>query len=57
MTWNLIRFGYSKEICTYRLENDGKLYVKYQVLGKNHVAVPTHFFKVRDINSKVFQVA
>ena len=22
------------------------MYVKYQVLGKNHVAVPTHFFKV-----------
>ncbi|KAB7494783.1 Endonuclease G, mitochondrial [Armadillidium nasatum] len=30
----------------YMLENDGKLYVKYQVIGKNHVAVPTHFFKV-----------
>ena len=29
-----------------RKEGDGKLYVKYQVLGKNHVAVPTHFFKV-----------
>ena len=25
---------------------DGKLYVKYEVIGKNHVAVPTHFFKV-----------
>ncbi|XP_040051196.1 endonuclease G, mitochondrial [Gasterosteus aculeatus] len=25
---------------------DGKLYVRYQVLGRNHVAVPTHFFKV-----------
>lgn len=22
------------------------MYVKYQVLGKNHVAVPTHFFKI-----------
>lgn len=22
------------------------MYVKYQVIGKNHVAVPTHFFKV-----------
>ncbi|XP_037536738.1 endonuclease G, mitochondrial isoform X1 [Nematolebias whitei] len=29
-----------------RQEGDGKLYVRYQVLGKNHVAVPTHFFKV-----------
>ncbi|TKR88000.1 hypothetical protein L596_012312 [Steinernema carpocapsae] len=27
-------------------EADGKLYVKYKVIGKNHVAVPTHFFKV-----------
>ncbi|XP_010855266.1 PREDICTED: endonuclease G, mitochondrial [Bison bison bison] len=29
-----------------RTEADGKSYVKYQVIGKNHVAVPTHFFKV-----------
>ncbi|KAK7020155.1 hypothetical protein SK128_022301 [Halocaridina rubra] len=29
-----------------RREEDGKLYVKYQVLGQNHVAVPSHFFKV-----------
>ncbi|XP_076822100.1 endonuclease G, mitochondrial-like isoform X2 [Clavelina lepadiformis] len=29
-----------------RRENDGKLYVTYQVLEPNHVAVPTHFFKV-----------
>ncbi|KAM4746373.1 endonuclease G, mitochondrial isoform 2-T2 [Anableps anableps] len=29
-----------------RQENDGKLYVRYQVIGRNHVAVPTHFFKV-----------
>ncbi|KAL4630096.1 endonuclease G, mitochondrial [Arapaima gigas] len=29
-----------------RQEPDGKMYVKYQVLGKNNVAVPTHFFKV-----------
>uniref|UniRef100_A0A1A8VA13 Endonuclease n=1 Tax=Nothobranchius furzeri TaxID=105023 RepID=A0A1A8VA13_NOTFU len=27
-------------------EDDGKLYVRYQVIGQNHVAVPTHFFKV-----------
>jgi endonuclease G len=25
---------------------DGKRYVKYQVIGKNDIAVPTHFFKV-----------
>ncbi|KAM6431439.1 endonuclease G, mitochondrial [Liasis olivaceus] len=29
-----------------RMEADGKMYVKYQVIGENHVAVPTHFFKV-----------
>ncbi|GAA6233073.1 endonuclease G, mitochondrial [Lates japonicus] len=29
-----------------RQEADGKLYVHYQVIGRNHVAVPTHFFKV-----------
>jgi len=27
-------------------EADGKRYVTYQVIGKNDVAVPTHFFKV-----------
>lgn len=29
-----------------RQEVDGKMYVHYQVIGRNHVAVPTHFFKV-----------
>ncbi|XP_066293493.1 endonuclease G, mitochondrial-like [Branchiostoma lanceolatum] len=29
-----------------RKEPDGKMYVKYEVIGRNHVAVPTHFFKV-----------
>lgn len=29
-----------------RYEEDGKLYVKYQVIGANHVSVPTHYFKV-----------
>ncbi|CAH1175595.1 unnamed protein product [Phaedon cochleariae] len=29
-----------------RKENDGKTYVKYEVIGANHVAVPTHFYKV-----------
>lgn len=27
-------------------EADGKNYVKYEVIGPNHVAVPTHFFKI-----------
>ncbi|PSN35568.1 Endonuclease G [Blattella germanica] len=29
-----------------RKEDDGKMYVKYQVIGASTVAVPTHFFKV-----------
>ena len=29
-----------------RIEADGKKYVKYEVIGQNNVAVPTHFFKV-----------
>jgi len=28
------------------MEGDGKMYVKYQVIGQNNVSVPTHFFKV-----------
>ncbi|XP_076660654.1 endonuclease G, mitochondrial [Halictus rubicundus] len=27
-------------------ESDGKKYVRYEVIGANHVAVPTHFYKV-----------
>ncbi|XP_030387005.1 endonuclease G, mitochondrial [Scaptodrosophila lebanonensis] len=27
-------------------EDDGKMYVKYEVIGPNTVAVPTHFYKV-----------
>ncbi|XP_011869319.1 PREDICTED: endonuclease G, mitochondrial [Vollenhovia emeryi] len=27
-------------------EADGKKYVRYEVIGANHVAVPTHFYKV-----------
>lgn len=27
-------------------EVDGKRYIKYQVIGKNDIAVPTHFFKI-----------
>lgn len=33
-------------IVTCRLEPDGKVYIKYEVIGKNNVSVPTHFFKV-----------
>lgn len=29
-----------------RHESDGKKYIKYEVIGANNVAVPTHFFKV-----------
>ncbi|CCB85680.1 endonuclease G, mitochondrial [Parachlamydia acanthamoebae UV-7] len=29
-----------------QVEENGKKYVKYQVIGPNNVAVPTHFFKV-----------
>ncbi|VDM91799.1 unnamed protein product [Onchocerca ochengi] len=29
-----------------KLENDGSLYIKYKVIGRNNIAVPTHFFKV-----------
>lgn len=29
-----------------RREPDGKIYVKYEVIGNDNVAVPTHFFKV-----------
>ena len=30
----------------YSRENDGKLYVRFEVIGNNQVSVPTHFFKV-----------
>lgn len=30
----------------FRKEADGKNYVKYEVIGANNVAVPTHFFKI-----------
>lgn len=29
-----------------KVEADGKKYVRYEVIGANHVAVPTHFYKV-----------
>ncbi|XP_078502696.1 endonuclease G, mitochondrial [Lissotriton helveticus] len=48
---SLARHNKSVYVCTGplflpRMEADGKMYVKYQVIGKNSVAVPTHFFKV-----------
>nr|XP_055023743.1 endonuclease G, mitochondrial-like [Misgurnus anguillicaudatus] len=48
---SLIKDYHNVFVCTGPLylpqqEPDGKMYVKYQVLGKNHVAVPTHFFKI-----------
>ena len=36
----------------FRQEADGKLYVRYQVIGRNHVAVPTHFFKVSPLDNE-----
>ena len=30
----------------FRRESDGRLRVSYEVIGKNQVAVPTHFYKV-----------
>lgn len=29
-----------------RRDGDGKMYVRYEVIGASSVAVPTHFFKV-----------
>ena len=37
--------GDRTDVC-FRREVDGRQYVKYEVIGPNHVAVPTHFFKV-----------
>lgn len=37
---------YSGGLYLPREEDDGKKYVKYQVIGTNDVSVPTHFFKV-----------
>lgn len=31
---------------------DGNRYVKYQVIGKNDVAVPTHFFKIINLDNE-----
>lgn len=35
-----------------RKEANGKMYVKYEVIGKNHVSVPTHFFKILLMETK-----
>jgi len=60
ITWNNLE-KYTRSLCHHyedvfvcsgplflpqRSCSDGKLYVTYQVLEPNHVAVPTHFFKV-----------
>ncbi|XP_057326339.1 endonuclease G, mitochondrial [Microplitis mediator] len=48
---NLTKIYKDVYVCTGPLylpkrEGDGKKYIKYEVIGTNHVAVPTHFFKV-----------
>lgn len=41
----LVQFLY--RLCLFdRKEANGKNYVRYEVIGSNNVAVPTHFFKV-----------
>lgn len=42
----MIYFTKLNSILHLRYESDGKKYVKYEVIGANNVAVPTHFFKV-----------
>ncbi|XP_045197241.1 endonuclease G, mitochondrial-like [Mercenaria mercenaria] len=39
-----------------RREADGKMYVKYEVIGQNNVAVPTHFFKVVAIETNAGEI-
>lgn len=50
-TRSLLKTSPNVYVCTGplylpRKEADGKRYVKYEVIGPNSVAVPTHFFKV-----------
>lgn len=58
-TWNRLEKHVRKLTKTYanvycctgplylpKRENDGKNYIKYEVIGSNNVAVPTHFYKV-----------
>ena len=40
-----------------RREADGKNYVRYEVIGKGLVAVPTHFFKVMAIEDKTGSIS
>lgn len=51
----VVRQGYIVETLTGPLflpyEEEGKKYVKYEVIGANNVAVPTHFFKLIKIHS------
>lgn len=47
----LVRKNKNVYVCTGplylpRKEADGKTYVKYEVIGANSVAVPTHFYKI-----------
>ncbi|CAD5123269.1 DgyrCDS11628 [Dimorphilus gyrociliatus] len=37
---------FSGPVMVPETDQDGNIYVKYRVIGKNHVAVPTHLFKV-----------
>jgi endonuclease G len=53
---DLIMYYQSVEVFTGSLylseeDSDGKKWVKYQVIGENNVAVPTHFFKVLFVQS------
>lgn len=50
-TRSLLKTSPNVYVCTGPLylpqaESDGKRYVKYEVIGPNSVAVPTHFFKI-----------
>ena len=46
--------------CTiFRPDKSGRLYVSYEVIGRNMVSVPTHFFKViayQDVHSPKLSV-
>ena len=48
---HLTKFYKDVYVCTGplylpKIESDGKKYVRYEVIGANHVAVPTHFYKI-----------
>ncbi len=52
---DIVKEGHCVEAITGPLflpyEEGGKIYIKYEVIGKNHVAVPTHFFKFIKVDS------